>query len=147
MKIIERGDFLEITTEVYQARNGGVYIGFGNNCIELSSDNADIIADYISNIDREKYREHYNKLNIMKNQRIEPTAGEIAVGMEFKRNETKNVVEIRNIMAQAFDMVEQSVPVDDGREITARQRKMRDCALQAILTAQMWAVKVLTLNK
>ena len=50
-------------------------------------------------------------------------------------------------MAQAFDMVEQSVPVDDGREITARQRKMRDCALQAILTAQMWAVKVLTLNK
>ena len=59
MKIKEKGDMLEITTEVYQARSGAICINWGNTIIKLSKDDAEVIADSIPNIDRDLYRKQY----------------------------------------------------------------------------------------
>jgi len=74
------------------------------------------------------------------------TAGEIAVGTLFNPSGDQKVAELKALFAKAFDIVEQSVPADDGTIPTARKRKMRDEALANIITAQMWAVKVVTLK-
>ena len=74
------------------------------------------------------------------------TAGEIAVGLTFNPSGDERVNKIKTLMAEVFDIVEQSVPADDGTLETARKRKMRDNALGEIITAQMWAVKVITLK-
>ena len=79
------------------------------------------------------------------NQR-EMTAGEIAVGLTFNPSNDSTVQELKELFAKAFDIVEKSVPADDGTIPTARKRKMRDSALENIITAQMWAVKVVTLK-
>lgn len=76
-----------------------------------------------------------------------PTPGEIAVGLNFNPGGLETVTELKRAFAQIFDTVEQSVSADDGTIETARKRKMRDSALEAIITAQMWAVKVVTLDK
>ena len=76
----------------------------------------------------------------------ELTFGEKAVGLSFNPSGDERVNEIKAISARLFDIVEQSVPADDGTLKTARKRKMRDAALQSIITAQMWAVKVITLK-
>ena len=76
----------------------------------------------------------------------ELTAGEMAVGITFNPSADVNVNQIKSLMAQVFDIVEKSVPADDGTIPTARKRKMRDAALHEIVTAQMWAVKVVTLK-
>lgn len=74
------------------------------------------------------------------------TAGEIAVGLAFNPSGDEKVSRIKQLFAKAFDIVEQNVPADDGTLLTSRKRKMRDAALQEIITAQMWAVKVITLK-
>lgn len=74
------------------------------------------------------------------------TAGEMAVGLTFNPSGDEKVAKLKELFAQAFDIVEQSVPADDGTIPTARKRKMRDDALSFIITAQMWAVKVVTLK-
>ena len=74
------------------------------------------------------------------------TAGETAVGLFFNPEGDEKVRKIKELFAAAFDIVEQSVPADDGTIPTARKRKMRDAALHEIVTAQMWAVKVVTLQ-
>jgi len=74
------------------------------------------------------------------------TAGEIAVGMTFNPSGDEKVAKLKELFAQAFDIVEQSVPADDDTIPTARKRKMRDSALHEIISAQMWAVKVVTLK-
>ena len=76
----------------------------------------------------------------------EMTPGEKAVGLNFNPSGDETVNELKGIFARAFDIVEQSVPADDNTIETARKRKMRDSALQNIITAQMWAVKVVTLK-
>ena len=76
----------------------------------------------------------------------ELTAGEMAVGITFNPSADVNVNQIKSLMAQVFDIVEKSVPADDGTIPTARKRKMRDAALHEIVTAQMWAVKVVSLK-
>lgn len=76
----------------------------------------------------------------------ELTPGEIAVGLTFNPSNDPKVQEIKELCAKVFDLVEQSVPMDDGTLETARKRKMRDSALENIITAQMWAVKVVTLK-
>ncbi len=76
----------------------------------------------------------------------EMTAGEIAVGLTFNPSNDPQVQELKQLFARAFDIVEQSVPADDGTIPTARKRKMRDSALAEIITAQMWTVKVVTLK-
>jgi hypothetical protein len=59
MKIKEKGDMLEITTEVYQAKNGGVFLNWGNKAVQLSKEDAEVVADDIPEIDREKYKDYY----------------------------------------------------------------------------------------
>lgn len=76
----------------------------------------------------------------------ELTPGEKAVGLTFNPSGSETVVRLKEIFAEAFDIVEKSVLPDDGTNETARKRKMRDSALSEILTAQMWAVKVITLK-
>jgi hypothetical protein len=76
----------------------------------------------------------------------EMTAGEIAVGLTFNPSGDERVDKLKLLFAEAFDIVEQSVPADDGTIPTARKRKLRDAALHEILSAQMWAVKVITLK-
>lgn len=73
--------------------------------------------------------------------------GKQAVGLSFNPSNDKEVDAIKRSMAHVFDIVEQSVPAADGTVETARKRKMRDAALNQIITAQMWAVKVVTLPK
>ena len=74
------------------------------------------------------------------------TPGEKAVGLTFNPSGSEEVIRLKEIFAEAFDIVEKSVPADDGTNETARKRKMRDSALSEIITAQMWAVKVITLK-
>lgn len=74
------------------------------------------------------------------------TPGEVAVGIQFNPSSDEKVNRIKVLCAELFDIVEQSVPADDGTTQTARKRKMRDAALNNIITAQMWAVKVVTLK-
>jgi hypothetical protein len=74
------------------------------------------------------------------------TPGEKAVGLTFNPSGSEEVIRLKEIFAEAFDIVEKSVPADDGTNETARKRKMRDSALSEILTAQMWAVKIITLK-
>ena len=52
---------LEVTTEVYQARNGGIFLNWGNTVIKLSKDDAEVVADSIPEIDREQYSKHYTQ--------------------------------------------------------------------------------------
>jgi hypothetical protein len=54
---------------------------------------------------------------------------------------------IKTLAAEMFDIVEDHVPsqTQDASAFNWRRRKMRDIALGAIITAQMWAVKVVTL--
>lgn len=74
------------------------------------------------------------------------TPGQVAVGLKFNPDSREDVDAIKRAMAHVFDLVEQSVAADDGTVETARKRKMRDAALDQIITAQMWAVKVVTLE-
>ena len=80
----------------------------------------------------------------MSDENKDLTPGEQAVGLTFNPSNREDVQEIKTLMARVFDIVEQSVPADDGTVRTARKRKLRDAALQEIITAQMWAVKVVT---
>ena len=83
----------------------------------------------------------------MENNTQEVTPGQDAVGITFNPSGNETVNELKELFAKAFDIVEKSVPEDDGTVATARKRKMRDGALHEIVTAQMWAVKVVTLRK
>lgn len=56
------GDILEITTEVYQAKNGGIFLNWGNTTIKLSEDDANVVADGIPSIDRDSYQKFYNTI-------------------------------------------------------------------------------------
>lgn len=75
------------------------------------------------------------------------TPGQKAVGLKFNPSGDEDVNRAKELSAELFDLVEKSVPADDGTVETARKRKMRDAALDHIVTAQMWAVKVITLDK
>lgn len=74
------------------------------------------------------------------------TPGQIAVGLTFNPSQDPTVAKLKGMFAEIFDIVEKSVPADDGTNETARKRKMRDGALKDIITAQMWAVKIVTLK-
>jgi hypothetical protein len=87
-----------------------------------------------------------NESNLNTGNLRELTAGELAVGITFNPSQDPTVAKLKSIFAEAFDIVEKSVPADDGTIPTARKRKMRDSALNEIITAQMWAVKVVTLK-
>lgn len=59
MRIKVKGDLLEVTTEVFQARNGAVFMNWGNTVIKLSEDDANVVADDVPGIDREAYVNYY----------------------------------------------------------------------------------------
>ena len=80
------------------------------------------------------------------NTNRELTPGEKAVGLTFNPSNDENVQKIKELCAQVFDIVEKSVAPANGSIENARARKMRDAALHEIITAQMWAVKVVTLK-
>lgn len=75
------------------------------------------------------------------------TPGTKTVGLSFNPGGIAKVDQLKKLFAEAFDIVEQCVDADDGTNETARKRKMRDAALHEIVTAQMWSVKVATLDK
>lgn len=70
------------------------------------------------------------------------TAGEIAVGLSFNPSGDEKVNKLKKLFAEAFDIVGSNFPSNDKNVGIA----MRDSALEAIITAQMWAVKVATLK-
>lgn len=76
------------------------------------------------------------------------TPGQEAVGLSFNPSGDERVTKAKQLSAELFDLVEGAVPsqIQDSSAFNWRRRKMRDIALGAILTAQMWAVKVLTLE-
>lgn len=76
------------------------------------------------------------------------TPGQTAVGLAFNPSGNPKVAALKDLFAQAFDIVEGSTASRDEQPTLAndRKRKMRDAALHEIVTAQMWAVKVVTLE-
>jgi hypothetical protein len=95
-----------------------------------------------------EYRDIYNAIHAKRREESQRTftPGEKAVGLTFNPSGDEKVNELKQLFAKTFDIVEQCVPADDGTVPTARLRKMRDSALEAIITAQMWSVKVATLK-
>ena len=79
---------------------------------------------------------------------IELSAGQKAVGVSFNPSQNPDVDKLKALFAQAFDIVERSVPsmTEDNTNEGFRKRKMRDAALHEIISAQMWAVKVITME-
>lgn len=61
MKIKEKNGMLEITTDIFQAKNGGVFMNFGNGVIKIDKFYADIIARDIPEFDEEQYHKFYKK--------------------------------------------------------------------------------------
>lgn len=76
----------------------------------------------------------------------ELTPGEKAVGITFNPSQNEQVDQLKLLFAKAFDIVETSIPADDGTVETARKRKMRDAALHEIVSAQKWAVKAVIVS-
>jgi len=50
----------------------------------------------------------------------ELTAGEVAVGLTFNPSGDERVAKLKALFAEAFDIVEQSVPADDGTVLKIR---------------------------
>lgn len=76
------------------------------------------------------------------------TPGEDAVGLTFNPSGDEKVQRLKQLFAEAFDIIEEAVPAqtEDTTNAGYRKRKMRDAALHEVVTAQMWAVKVVTLK-
>ena len=74
------------------------------------------------------------------------TPGQEAVGITFNPSNNEVVARLKQLFAEAFDIVERSVSTSVPTPETARKRKMRDAALHEIISAQMWAVKIVTLK-
>ena len=69
----------------------------------------------------------------------ELTVGEKAVGLNFNPSNDPQVQEIKVVCANLIDMVDKSCDLNNPVN-----RKIRDCAIQELITAQMWAVKAIT---
>lgn len=59
MKKTHKEGMLHITTEVYQAKNGGIFMNWGNTVIKLSKDDAEIVAYDIPDFDINSFKIHY----------------------------------------------------------------------------------------
>lgn len=60
MKLKINNGTLEIKTTAYQARNGFIFLDWGNTVIRLEKMYAEIIANEIPELDREAYKKAYN---------------------------------------------------------------------------------------
>lgn len=56
---INKSGTLEITTTIYQAKNGAVYIDFGNTVLKLEKDYAGILCYEIPDFDLDMYLNYY----------------------------------------------------------------------------------------
>ena len=63
MKIKVNDNKLVLETIIYQAKNGAVFIDWGNTGIKLSKDDASSIAYDIPDFNVEDFNNHYNKLS------------------------------------------------------------------------------------
>ncbi|MEA3430173.1 MAG: hypothetical protein U9R08_02790 [Nanoarchaeota archaeon] len=59
MKIKEKNGLLEITTTVYQAKNGALYINWGNRTIQLTKDEADIVCYNLKDFNVDDFKKFY----------------------------------------------------------------------------------------
>ena len=59
MRLKYKEDSLIIETKVYQAKNGAVYLDWGNTVIKLEKDYADSIAYSIPDFDVDDYKNYY----------------------------------------------------------------------------------------
>jgi urocanate hydratase len=59
-KVINNGS-VQVTTFVYQARNGALFLDWGNTVIKLEKDYADNIAYDIPDFDVDQYNKFYGK--------------------------------------------------------------------------------------
>ena len=62
MKIKEYNGVLKIDTTVHQAKNGGIFMDWGNTVIKLEKFYADNIARDIPDFDQEQYIKFYEKV-------------------------------------------------------------------------------------
>ena len=69
----------------------------------------------------------------------ELTLGEKAVGLEFNPSGSAEVKEIKEKCADLINMVDRACDLTNPVN-----RKIRDCAIENIITGQMWAVKAVT---
>lgn len=61
MKLKVKNGQLVIETIAYQAKNGAVFLDFGNTVIKLEKDYARIIAYEIPNFNKEDYIKYYGE--------------------------------------------------------------------------------------
>ena len=62
MKIEEKNGMLEITTSVYQAKSGAIFINWGKHIIELNQEQAEVIAEDILEFDQKDYIKYYTNI-------------------------------------------------------------------------------------
>lgn len=58
---INKSGMLEITTTIYQAKNGAVYLDLGNTVLKLDKDYADRFSYEIPDFDHDQYSNYYIK--------------------------------------------------------------------------------------
>lgn len=63
MTIKEKNGILEIKTEIYQAKNGGVFINFARGPIKIEKFYADSICYDIPDFDLDLYKKFYETPN------------------------------------------------------------------------------------
>ena len=80
------------------------------------------------------------------NEQRQMTEGEEAVGLNSNPSNNLEVQRAKELCSELFDLVERQIIANDQLD-TITKIKMRDKALSEIITARMWAVKVITLNK
>jgi hypothetical protein len=61
MKLRIKNSQLFVETNVYQAKNGAIYLNWGNTVIKLDKDYADNLAYEIPDFDLESYKKYYSK--------------------------------------------------------------------------------------
>ena len=60
MKIKAKDGILEVTTNVYQAKNGAIFINWANTVIKLTKDEAEGIARDIPDFNQDDFIRYYN---------------------------------------------------------------------------------------
>ncbi len=58
---LTKNNQLEVSTIVYQAKNGGIFLDWGNTVIKLDKDYADNLAYDIPDFNQDDYNNFYSK--------------------------------------------------------------------------------------
>jgi len=68
---------ITIVTQAYQAKNGGIYLGWGDKSLPLPEEFANTIADEIPELDTDAYNAYYKKKTTFENDFKSPDQQEI----------------------------------------------------------------------